>query len=173
RKNSFVLKDFQEDNYYEMTIRDNDGRLYQFVYFEKSIPEQTFIHRKMKPEKVYWWYPGDKYLSSDVWPLLAQIEDEIVQNSAVNEAKPFTEYQWILKQEFHPMERVYKDIENNDTLSFHHSHFSVDGKNAGTFYTNPAERILTLKMEDEERPAFAIFKMNDSYRYRYNFNKKA
>src|SRR5690606_32086137 len=126
RKHSFVLKDFRKDDYYEMTIRDNDGSYYQFVYFEKHVPERTFIRSNMLPGRVYWWHPGDKFLSSDVWPLLAQIEDEIVQNTVVNDAKHFTEYQWILKQEFHPMERIYMDMETNDTLSFSGNHFSIN-----------------------------------------------
>src|SRR5690606_24047022 len=121
---------------------------------------------------VYWWHPGDKLLSSDVWPILAQIEDEIVQNTAVNDAKHFTEYQWILKQEFHPMERIYMDMETNDTLSFSGKHFSINGENSGTFEVNPTERIVSLKMTDGKQPAFAIFKMNDRYNYRYLFNKE-
>ena len=172
RKHSFVLKDFRKDDYYEMTIRDNDGSYYQFVYFEKYVPERTFIHQNMQPGRVYWWHPGDKFLSSDVWPLLAQIEDEIVQNTAVNDAKHFTEYQWILKQEFHPMERIYMDMETNDTLSFSGNHFSINGENSGTFEVNPTERIVSLKMTDGKQPAFAIFKMNDRYNYRYLFNKE-
>lgn len=172
RKNSFVLKDFREDDYYEMTIRDNDGSLYQFVYFEKSVPEQTFIHQDMQPGKVYWWHPGDKFLSSDVWPLLAQIDDEMIQNTAVNDAKHFTEYQWMLKQEFHPMEHTYTDIDRADTFSFCGNHFYINGENFGTFEVNPKERIVSLKMTDGKQPAFAIFKMNDRYNYRYLFNKE-
>lgn len=172
RKNSFVLKDFREEDYYEMTIRDNDGSQYQFVYFEMPTPEQTFIHQKMQTEKVYWWHPGKKFLSSDVWPLLAQIEDEILQNSEVNNAKTLTRYQWVLKQEFHPMERTYRDIGNNDTLSFIGNHLSINDKQVGTFDINPTEKILTLKMADGNQPAFAIFKMDDGYNYRYHFNKK-
>jgi len=172
RKHSFVLKDFREDDYYEMTIRDNDGSYYQFIYFEKSLPEQTFIRPNMKAGNVYWWHPGDKFLSSDVWPLLVQIEDEIIQNSAVNDAKHFTEYQWVLKQEFHPMERIYMDIENNDTLSFSGKHFYVNGRNSGIFEINTTERILALKTSDAKQPPFAIFRMNDRYNYRYLFNKE-
>lgn len=172
RKNSFVLKDFREDDYYEMTIQDNDGNLYQFVYFEKSVPERTFIHQNMQPGKVYWWHPGDKLLSSDVWPLLAQIEDEIVQNTAANEVKDFTEYDWILKQEFHLMERIYTDIDNNDTLSFNGNNFSINGKKVGSFHIKPEERILSLKINGGKQPVFAIFKMDDGYYYRYLFNKE-
>ncbi|MFC6100340.1 TPM domain-containing protein [Olivibacter domesticus] len=172
RKQSFVLKDFREEDYYEMTIRDNDGSQYQFVYFEKPTPEQTFIHPKMQPEKVYWWHPGKKFLSSDVWPLLAQIEDEIAQNSAVKNGKIFTGYQWILKQEFHPMERTYTAVDPNDTLSFQENHFSINGKEAGTFNIDSAEHILALKTYSGKQPAFAIFKMNDYYNYHYHFNKK-
>lgn len=83
RRNSFVLSDFLPEDYYEMTIRDNDGSYYQFVYFEEPTPEQTFIHDSMQPGKVYWCNPDGRYLSTDLWPLLAQIEDEIAQKSAV------------------------------------------------------------------------------------------
>lgn len=172
RKNSFVLKDFREEDYYEMTIRDTDGSQYQFVYFENPTPEQTFIHQKMQPEKVYWWHPGKKFLSSDVWPLLAQIEDEIAQNLAVNNANLFTGYQWILKQEFHPMERTYAAVDHNDTLSFQGNHIAINGKEAGTFNIDSAERILALKMVGGKQPPFTISKMDDCYNYRYHFNKK-
>ena len=172
RKNSFVLKDFLYEDYYEMTIRDNDSNLCQFIYFEKPIPEQTFIHPKMHPEKVYWRKPNGNYFPSDVWPLLAQIEDEMAQKSAVNESKPFIEYQWVLKQEFHPMERIYTDIDNNDRLSFNGNNFSINGENIGSFHIKPEERILSLKIDDGKQPAFAIFKMDDGYYYRYLFNKE-
>ncbi|MGJ1430795.1 TPM domain-containing protein [Sphingobacterium spiritivorum] len=172
RKNSFVLKDFREEDYYEMTIRDNDSSYYQFIYFEETAPEQTFMHRKMLPGKIYWWHAGDKLLSSDVWPLLAQIENEIAQKSVVNEAKPFDKYDWILKQEFHPMEHRYADIENNDTLSFDGNCFSVNGKQAGTFHMNPTDRILSLQLKDGKQHSFAIFKLDQSYNYRYLFNKE-
>ncbi|WP_433903497.1 TPM domain-containing protein [Sphingobacterium puteale] len=172
RKNSFVLKDFREEDYYEMTIRGNDDSHYQFIYFEEPAPESTFIHRKMRPRQVYWWHPGNKFISSDIWPLLAQIEDEISQHSSTHEVISFTEYQWLLKQEFHQMERHYADIENKDTLSFQGNHISINGKRAGTFEIDQAERILSLKMTDGKQPAFAIFKMHDRYNYRYLFNKK-
>ncbi|WP_353129648.1 TPM domain-containing protein [Parapedobacter pyrenivorans] len=81
RHNAFVLKDFSVAEYYEMTIRDNDGSHYQFVCFDGDITQQTFIKKKMQPGRVYWLYPGDKFFSSDIWPLLAQIEDEIAQRS--------------------------------------------------------------------------------------------
>lgn len=172
RNNSFILKDFLDEDYYEMTIRNKNGSHYQFVYFEKPTPEQTFIHKKMQTERVYWWHPGDQFLSPDVWPMLIQIEDEIAQKSAVNNEKPFHEFQWVLKQEFHPMERIFTDVDNTATLSFAGNHFFINGKRSGTFNIRRGERMLILKTEDGEKPPFAIFEMEGSYYYRYLFNKE-
>lgn len=88
---AFVLKDFTAGDYYELTIRDNDGTHYQFVCFNEHTTQQTFIKKKMQPGRVYWLHPGDKFFSSDVWPLLAQIEDEIAQHSISRELNVFTD----------------------------------------------------------------------------------
>src|SRR5690606_6733968 len=80
------LKDTLAAGYYEITIRDNEGQYYQFVCFDEHTTQQTFIKKNMQPGRVYWLDPGDKFFSSDVWPLLAQIEDEITQRSATKES---------------------------------------------------------------------------------------
>lgn len=171
RKNSFVLKDFLETDYYEMTIRDRDDTQYRFVCFDEHLPEQTFIKKNMQVHRVYWLEPGDKLISQDVWPLLAQIEDEMVQNSVAADPKMFTHYKWELKQEFHPMERIFMDLDQNETVAFVENDFFVNGERKGSFEIDKNKRLLSLKMDENKRPSFAIFKMEDSYYYRYHFNK--
>lgn len=85
------LKDTLAAGYYEITIRDNDGSYYQFVCFDENTTQQTFIKKDMQPGRVYWLHPGDKFFSSDVWPLLAQIEDEIAQHSVSNASGSVTD----------------------------------------------------------------------------------
>lgn len=172
RKHSFVLKDFLDNDYYELTIRDNDGSYYHFVYFDESTPEQTFIHPDMQPGSVYWWHPGEKLLSQDVWPLLAQLEDEISQTGIVHDAKSFQEYPWVLKQAFHPMERRYTDVDHTDTLVFHNNQFTINGVNAGTFTLDTEKRLLALQVAEGKPLPFAQFEMDGYYYYRYLFNKK-
>ncbi|SFO18249.1 TLP18.3, Psb32 and MOLO-1 founding protein of phosphatase [Paenimyroides ummariense] len=171
RKNAFVLKDFLETDYYEMTIRDNDGKHYQFICFDEHVPEQTFIKKNMQVHRVYWLKPGNRLISKDVWPLLYQIEDEMTQNSASSNAKKFTDYDWQLKQEFHPMERIYTNVGRNETIAFIESNFFINGEKKGTFEINENKRILSILMDEKQRPSFAIFKMEDRYYYHYHFNK--
>lgn len=171
RKNAFVLKDFLETDYYEMTIRDRDGTQYQFICFDEHLPEQTFIKKNMQVHRVYWLEPGDKLISQDVWPLLTQIEDEMVQNSVAADPKKFTHYKWKLKQEFHPMERIFMDLDQNETMAFVENDFFVNGERKGSFEIDNNKRLLSLKMDENKRPSFAIYKMEDSYYYRYHFNQ--
>lgn len=171
RKHSFLLKDFLETDYYEMTIRDHNGVYYQFICFDENIPEQTFIKKKMQTNRVYWLYPDNKLVSQDVVPLLAQIEDEIAQNSVAANPKKFTEYKWELKQEFHPMERIYTNVDRNETIAFVQDNILINGEKKGSFKINENKRLLSLKMNKNKQPSFAIFKMNNRYYYRYQFNK--
>ncbi|MHC8950251.1 TPM domain-containing protein [Sphingobacterium hungaricum] len=171
RKQAFILKDFLETDYYEMTIRKSDGKDYQFIYFGEHVPEQTFIKKNMHAYRVYWLDPGDQLISQDVWPLLYQMEDEMTQHSASSNPKKFTDYSWKLKQEFYPMERKYKNIDRNDTIAFFQDHVFIKGEKKGVFDINENKRVLSIKMDDGQHPSFAIFKMEDRYYYRYHFNK--
>lgn len=172
RSNAYLIRDFHYDDYYEMVIQDVKGDYYQFVYFEEPIADQTVIHENMQPGKVYRWHPGDKFLSSDVWPLLDQMESEMAQNSAVKDAKPFVEYRWVLKEKLCPMEGIGMDVDNNDTLSFGGSNLFVNGRNTGSFDVKPEERLLSLAISDGEEESFAVFQIDSQYGYRYVFNKQ-
>ncbi len=171
RKNAFVLKDFSETDYYEMTIRDSDGKHYQFICFDEHFPKQTFIKKNMQAHRVYWLEPGDQLISQDVNPLLAQIEDEMVQNSAANNIQKFTDYLWELTKEFHPTERIYKNVDRNETIAFVQDHIIINREKKGSFEIDEKNRLLSLKMVENQHPSFAIFKMEDRYYYRYHFNK--
>ncbi len=171
KKHAFILKDFSETDYYEMTIRDSDGKHYQFICFNEHVPEQTFIKKNMQAHRVYWLEPGDQLISQDVWPLLYQIEDEMVQNSAANNIQKFTDYRWELKQEFHPMERIYMNVDRNENIAFVQNDIFINGEKKGAFEIDENKRLLSLKMDENKRPSFAIFKMEDRYYYRYHFNK--
>ncbi|SFN55840.1 TLP18.3, Psb32 and MOLO-1 founding protein of phosphatase [Paenimyroides ummariense] len=171
RKHAFILKDFLETDYYEMTIRNSDGKYYQFICFDEHVPEQTFLKKNMQAHRVYWLEPGDQLISQDVWPLLYQIEDEMTQHSASSNPKEFTVYRWKLKQEFHPMDRIYKNVDRNESIAFIKNDFFINGEKKGTFEINENKRLLSVKMDDGQHPSFAIFKMEDRYYYRYHFNK--
>lgn len=171
RKNAFVLKDFLETDYYEMTIRNSDGKHYQFICFDEHVPEQTFIKKNMQVHRVYWLEPGDQLISQDVWPLLTQIEDEMTQHSPSSNAKKFTDYHWKMKQEFHPMERKYMNVDHNETIAFVQNDILINGEKKGAFEIDENKRLISLKIDEKQRPSFAIFKMEDRYYYRYHFNK--
>lgn len=171
RKKAFVLKDFLETDYYEMTIRNSDGKHYQFICFDDHVPGQTFIKKNMQVHRVYWLEPGDQLISQDVWPLLTQIEDEMTQHSPSSNAKKFTDYHWKMKQEFHPMERKYMNVDHNETIAFVQNDIFINGEKKGAFEIEENKRLLSLKMDGKKRPSFAIFKMEDRYYYRYHFNK--
>ncbi|PUV22911.1 TPM domain-containing protein [Sphingobacterium athyrii] len=171
RKKAFVLKDFLETDYYEMTIRKSDGKHYQFICFDEHVPGQTFIKKNMQVHRVYWLEPGDQLISQDVWPLLTQIEDEMTQHSPSSNAKKFTDYHWKMKQEFHPMERKYMNVDHNETIAFVQNDIFINGEKKGAFEIEENKRLLSLKMDGKKRPSFAIFKMEDRYYYRYHFNK--
>lgn len=171
RKHAFILKDFLETDYYEMTIRNSDGKHYQFICFDEHVPEQTFLKKNMQAHRVYWLEPEDQLISQDVWPLLYQIEDEMTQHSANSNPKEFTVYRWKLKQEFHPMDRIYKNVDRNESIAFIKNDFFINGEKKGTFEINENKRLLSVKMDDGQHPSFAIFKMEDRYYYRYHFNK--
>ncbi|MFD2556602.1 TPM domain-containing protein [Sphingobacterium tabacisoli] len=171
KKDAFISKDFSETDYYEMTVRNSDGKHYQFICFDAQVPEQTFLKKTMHPDRVYWLDPGDKLISQDVWPLLMQIEDEIRQNAAAGAPKNFTGHRWILKQEFDHMEQIYKDIDTHDTLAFDKNDLLINGHMAGTFEIDETKKLLSLRLEKTKRPSFAIFKMEDHYYYRFYFNK--
>ncbi|QIH31624.1 TPM domain-containing protein [Sphingobacterium sp. DR205] len=171
RKNAFVLKDFLETDYYEMTIRNSDGKHYQFICFDEHLPEQTFIKKNMQAHRVYWLEPRDQLISQDVWPLLTQIEDEMTQHSPSSNAKKFTDYHWKMKQEFHPMERKYMNVDHNETIAFVQNDILINGEKKGAFEIDENKRLISLKIDEKQRPSFAIFKMEDRYYYRYHFNK--
>lgn len=171
RKHAFVVKDFLETDYYEMTIRNSDGKHYQFICFDEHVPEQTFIKKNMLAHRVYWLTPGDQLISQDVWPLLYQIEDEMTQHAANSDLKKFTDYAWELKQEFHPMEGIYMNVDNNETIGFVQDQIFINGEKKGSFEIDENRRLLSLNMSEKQRPSFAIFKMEDRYYYRYHFNK--
>lgn len=171
RKHAFILKDFLETDYYEMTIRNSDGKHYQFICFDEHVPEQTFLKKNMLAHRVYWLEPGDQLISQDVWPLLYQIEDEMTQHSASSNPTKLTDYLWKLKQEFHPMDRIYKNVDRNESIAFIKNDFFINGEKKGTFEINENKRLLSVKMDDGQHPSFAIFKMEDRYYYRYHFNK--
>lgn len=171
RKHAFILKDFLETDYYEMTIRDRDGKHYQFICFDEHVPEQTFIKKNMQAHRVYWLTPEDQLISQDVWPLLYQIEDKITQHSASSNLKKFSDYGWELKQEFHPMENIYMNVDRSETIAFVQDQIFINGEKKGYFEIDENKRLLSLKMSEKQRPSFAIFKMEDRYYYRYHFNK--
>ena len=171
RKNAFVLKDFMDTDYYEMTIRNSDGKYDQFIYFDEHLPEQTYIKENMQAHRVYWLEPGDRLISQDVWPLLDQIEDEMTQNSAASNTNKFTDYCWELKQEFHPMERIYMPVDHHETIAFVRNHFFINDQKTGSFEIDEHKRLFSLKMDENKRPSFAIFNMDGRYYYRYHFNK--
>lgn len=74
-----------------MTIRDNKDQDHQFIYFDASPLEKTFIQKGMSQNRVYWIAPREKSVSQTVLPLLAQITDEIIQSTI--EEHPET--QWL------------------------------------------------------------------------------
>lgn len=90
---------------------------------------------------------------------------------ACSSPKKFTDYVWELKQEFHPMERMYINVDRNETIAFVQDHIIIDGEKKGSFEIDENKRLLSLKIDEKQRPSFAIFKMEDRYYYRYHFNK--
>jgi len=107
--NSCGFKIFKDSEYYEMKILNNDGNHYVFVFIENPLIERALHHPKLETGKVYWWHPDNKSFSSDVSPLIAQIQDEIAQKLTAQKPKLHLDDHWLLEQEFHTIDRNYTD----------------------------------------------------------------
>ncbi len=170
KKNAFVSKANGEKDYYEMIIRDHKGGQYQFVYFDRGVQGDRLKHKSMRDESVYWWHSAGKFISHDVWPILDQIEDEMLQKTATAGSKQFNAYRWVLRQEFNAHEKSDIDTEENPMIAFEGNNLLMDGKVAGTFKKDSNKQILTLNLGTEHIPAFAIYPIEGNYYYRYIFN---
>lgn len=168
---AFIRQDFKDQDFYEMTIRDKEGEIYQFVYLNEVMPDQLFVHQKMQAGVVYWWHPKGRFLSQDVWPILWQLDDEIVDHNIQNGLKPFYEYEWGLKHEFDPTEDKYIDTQSKLAISFCGKELLVNGKPSADFYINTVDRLLTLRVHNGKQIPFAIYRVDDLFYYRYMFNK--
>jgi len=168
---AFLRQDFKDRDFYEMTIRDKDGELFQFIYLNEVKGDQLFVHQKMQPDMVYWWNPKGRLLSKDVWPILWQLEDEIAHHNIQSDLKPFYEYEWKLTKEFDPAEGRYIETQSKLAISFFKSELLVNGKPSAAFDMNTIDRLLTLRIHNGKQVPFALYRVDDLFYYRYMFNK--
>lgn len=170
---AYILKDFKATDYYEMVFHDVEGNYYTFICFDHRPPKEIFIHKDMQVSRVYWkyWEEGGS-VERSILTLLAQIEDEIVQNTAANNPKNFTAYTWQLKAESDWQSiDLYMPVPQGDLLSFEGNQVFVNEQSVGTYQLDEKNNIIALSLIGEKTPAFCLYRIDDVYYYRYHFNK--
>ena len=85
---------------------------------------------------------------------------------------PFKNTVWILCQEFDPSEDAFIDLPKRDTVQFLTDEFKLNGSLMGCFHINQDERKLSLKLTNRVKPAFALYKLDDAYNFRYKLDEK-